>query len=549
MLDKDFIESVLESDLDPCIKQAREMNKALLLHVEGIGLDEYLQRINKYENEGQHAARIKHSISNKFVTEELLRPVDNAFQATGGSVEYKFKTDEDKKIKELEEHLKNIKNGSSVYDYIENVWFNKFIVDPNGLIFVETSEDGENIYPCYKSIQDILLYEQNGQCVDWVIFEPHKKEKEGKDEFEVFWVVDKEGYYLYKKSKEGVKLLDEIKNKFEKVPAFLCSNIIDHKTGWKKSPIDGQIELLNKYLVSNSILPIVEFSNIYARGWEYSDDCKKCSGTGIIGTHKDRDGNEVNDLCDCDNGRYQRKDVTDILRLKVPQGDQQNIAPPAGWIEYPSGSWQLQVDSIDRYFDLLINSQWGATKEKKDNETATGRWIDVQPVNNRLSKYSKSIEMAHGNLVDLYGIYYFPETYQNSTVKYGRRYLIETPDQIWEKYLKAKTDKAPISTLDLLLYQYYESEFKDNPEVFVYNIKKIKLEPFVHWDISIVRESEYISDIDKLTKEYFNEWIKEKDISYIAKTEFEVLKNELLDYVNNKQPKKEEQNEDNEQEI
>ena len=547
MITLDFVKSVIESDLDPRIEAARKMNEKLLLHIEGVGLQEYLSRINNYENELQYEARKKHAISNKFVSEELLRPIDNIFTAKGGGKYYQFSTQAETKEKELREILSNVKHGQSLSEYIETEWTNKFITDPNGLIFceIENEEEGETepkIEPCYKSIQKIRLYHQDGIYVNWVIFEPHKKYVDPEDEkkiSEYFWAVDEKFYYEYLKDDQGVSESNRIENTFGFVPAVICSNIPDPITGWKRSPIDAQIELLDRYVLSNSVLTITEFNHNYPNEWEVVPDCNICKGEGTL----DNDhGNETCPSCG-GSGRYTKKDVTDKTLIREPvSGETLGIpTPPNGYSYLPTEPWELMVKSVDRYFNMVINSHWGATKEKKDNETATGRWIDVQPVNNRLSKYSKSAQLTHNKLADIFGKFYFPETFIKSDITYGQRYLIETPDQIWKKYLDAKDKKAPVSTLDLLLTQYIESEFKENDIMFQYELRKIKLEPFVHWDIETVRGSSVISNDDKAMKEYFNEWVNTLSIKDIISKTMDELRNKLKEYslnkINNEQSK------------
>ena len=90
MLTFEKLKKVIEAPVDPLVKWAREMNNKLLLHVEGVGLQDFLARINNYENVSQFEAREKHAISNKFITEELLRPTDNAFYERGGFNNYSF---------------------------------------------------------------------------------------------------------------------------------------------------------------------------------------------------------------------------------------------------------------------------------------------------------------------------------------------------------------------------------------------------------------------------------------------------------------------------
>ena len=532
----DFVKEIYNSDLDSRIKWARDMNDVLLLHIEGIGIDNYLERINNYENQFQFEAREKHAISNKFITEELLRPTDNAFNARGGSKKYKFKTSEENKELEFAEILSNVKNGSSLSQYVEEIWFNKFLTDPNGLIFIEesTKEDKEKkAWPAYKSIHSIRAYKQNGIFVDWVIFEPHRIDIDGdKKETKIFWGVDNENFYLFKLSDDGLVLVETIEHSFDKVPAILCSNIVDNKTGWKKSPIDAQVELLNKYLTSNSVLSIAEFFHNYPIPWTYVDECSKCNGTGVGDQREIREGIHTTDCNACNGtGKASTKDVTDTIQLRVPSKEDHKIDPPAGYITLPTDSWELMTDSVDRTWGIIYFSHWGTTVSKDGkNETATGRFLDAQPVNNRLNKYSKSIEQAHTALANFFGQYNFPETFQGAFIQYGRRYLIETPDQIWEKYLNSKKDNAPVTILDLLLFQFIESEFRENEQLFIYETKKAKLEPFVHWDIKLVQGLNVNQD-DYNKKLYFSEWIQSKTINEIIKTDLKKLDEELSDFV------------------
>jgi len=430
MLTLEQVKKIVESPVCDKIKWAREYNKKLLVHVEGIGTQEYLSQINGYENKSQFEARQKHAISNKFLTEELLRPVDNAFNARGGSKNYKFKGEANKEA--FIEKLTNVRNNTSLSEYINSVWFNKFITDPNGLIMMEiqSHEDGEElpeeektIEPTYKNIHSIRAYEQDGMFVKWVIFEPHLAtpgDKKEDGETELFWVVDEEFYYLYEKNKEGLTEKDRIENSFETVPAVLCSNIIDNVTGWKRSPIDSQVELLDKYLVSNSVLSIVEFFHNYPQQWEYVGECKKCNGTGI-------DQKNEGDCGMCDgSGQATRKDVTDTIKLKIPDGDQTKIAPDiAGYIFMPTEPWDLMVGSLKRVHDLAYFSQWGTLVSKDSkNETATGRFLDAQPVNNRLELYSRTIEKTHTALANFIGKFHYPETFDKAIIQYGRKRLI-----------------------------------------------------------------------------------------------------------------------------
>lgn len=544
MIDFKQVEIIVNSDLDPRIKWARGINKKLLLHVDGIGLQDALERINGYENSDQFEAREKHAISNKFLTEELLRPVDNAFNARGGSKNYKFNSDAENKEKEFISQLMDVKGAVSITKYMEEVWFHNFITDPNGLTFVEVSQEDEPTTELvYKSIDCIRAYQQNGIFVDWVVFEPHLTTEEGEDKnkktVKQFWVVDELAYYLYQLTDKDLRLVEEIPHDFGRVPAILNSNIVDNITGWKKSAIDAQVELLDKYMVGNSVLSIAEFLHNYPREWTYVDECAKCNGEGYINEPEPEGGfrNGYSGMVECDacggTGKANRKDVTDVIELKFPDADTVKIDTPSGYTHLPTEPWELMTKSIDRTWSIIFFSHWGTTQEKGDNATATGRFIDVQPVNNRLDKYSKSIEQAQTALENFLGKFYFPESFEKAFIQYGRRYLIETPDQIWNKYLNSKKDNAPVSILDMLLAQFLESEYRENEQMLLFESKKAKLEPFIHWDIKTVQGLN-AEQIDYYKKLYFNTWVRTKSIQEIIEGDLKTLDEELTSFASGK---------------
>ena len=248
-------------------------------------------------------------------------------------------------------------------------------------------------------------------------------------------------------------------------------------------------------------------------------------------------------------GSLLRRDVTDTILMKVPDKDETLIKSPGGYLSLPTEPLDLTYKSNDRLWNRIFFSQWGTVISKdsgKDYSTATGRYIDAQPVNNRLNKYSKSIERAHTAIANFIGKFYYPLTFKEAFIQYGRRYLIETPDQIWEKYKTAKQADAPISSLDILLSQYIESEYRENETMYIVEMKKVKLEPFVHWSIKLVRESQTISDEDKQRKEFFSEWLSTKTVEEIYSTKIEDLRTQLADYAKGRQINSQIKKEENE---
>jgi hypothetical protein len=530
---------------DERIKWAREYNNKLMLHVHGIGLEQALSDINGYENETQKKARDKFAISNKFITDRLLRPTDSVFSAKGGYKKYVFDTNAEVAEKKFVMNLIDVYSGYNLSQYIHRVWFDKYIVDPNGLIFMEVSDDANEIYPAYKSIQSIRNYKQDGIKVDWVIFEPDEylfdedpKKKDPKAE--MFWAVDETAYYRCIKDKEGVRVLSERGHNFGAVPATLCSDVEDPVSGWKKSPIDAQVELLNKFMTDNSVLNIVEFFHCYPRAWELVSDCRRCNGTGQIqGGELRRDGTLDTTCPVCHgNGLQESKDVTDVIRVTVPADKEEHlITNPGGYIEAPSESWNLQTKSVDRTWNIIMFSHWGTSLEYGSNEgsqyaTATGRFIDTQPVNNKLNRYTESVQLIHNSIASIYGKFYFPETFVKSDVVYGRRYLIETPDQLKKSYSDLVTVSNNSIMADIIWEQYLESEFRDNDQMYAYNKKLSALDPFPHLKISDIQELGMTNELHK--KLFVTDYKNSRSTQFIIETPIEDLRKDYSDFINEK---------------
>ena len=540
--------TVYYTNPDPRIKLAREYSDKLNLHVNGVGLQLALEKINNYENEAQKIARQKFAISNKFITDRLLRPTDNVFSAKGGFEKYVFKAEEETKQSDFKEKLKDVYSGYSLSQYIHRIWFDKFIVDPNGLIFMEVEENGEGIYPCYKSIHSIRNYHQDGIKASWVIFEPdvtifdeEKKTDNPEKKEEWFWAVDELAYYRCKRSKdkdgkESIEIIETKEHDFGQVPAVICSDIEDHVTGWKKSAIDQQVELLNKFMVDNSVLNIVDFMHSYPQQWIYTDECTHCHGNGSVTNAKpDREGNIDTSCPSCGGtGKQKRKDVTDIIELKPPIEGEQKIDPPSGYVYMPVDAWKLKTDSVDRVWNTIIFSHWGTSLEMNGSQyaTATGRFIDTQPVNNKLNRYTESVELIHNNIAELYGKFFFPTTFVSSHVVYGRRYLIETPDQLLKRYGDMANLTENAIMLDITFEQYLESEFKDNEQLYQYNKKIASLDPFPHYKLTDIIALNMPEETKK--KLYVIEYKNNRTVGFILSKTVEELRADYEKYISDK---------------
>jgi len=171
-------------------------------------------------------------------------------------------------------------------------------------------------------------------------------------------------------------------------------------------------------------------------------------------------------------------------------------------------------------------SMWGTSTQDNPNgkeKTATESFLNVQPVNDRLNQLADSFEDMEKKMTEFIGYFYLNESFKGASINYGRRFLVESPDQIWTKYETAKEKGSPKVSLDYLLNQFYQAEFANDLESLTVATKGIKLEPFVHkTDEEISENRSYF--IYKYNKTYEDDrWVKVDD----AKVRVEELRKDL----------------------
>ena len=202
------------------IEKARDTHRELLALVEGDNFtEELINEIEQIESEEKKIARKKYSRNIKDMFERLFLPINNVFNATGGSKRYDITSDVLK-----QRYLKlitSIQNGKSIQKYIEETLINLLFIDPNGVVMLEYS--GEDwIKPSYKSINSIRAYEYEGQSIEVLLFEPMQT-----DEGELYRIVDSLNDRTFLVKGENYTLIEDssFQHPFNEVPALIISNI------------------------------------------------------------------------------------------------------------------------------------------------------------------------------------------------------------------------------------------------------------------------------------------------------------------------------------
>lgn len=529
--DQEAIDFVVANQQVPKhVVAGREQRRELFALIEGDGFaKELISKIEHIESQEKAKARKKYSRSIVDLYERLLNPVENVFSATGGSKKYNIENEE--RLKNFLSKVSELRDGKSVQKYVEFTWMPLYHSDPNGVIFMEyTTEDDhgkDDVYPTYKSIDRIRTYIPRGQLTEAILFEPKNVKVFNNDGVmvgkTVHWrlVDDKKDYTIKQEGDVFTVVQDKtFEHPFGQVPAIINSNIV--KTGtveFKISPVHKIKELTKEYARDQSIKTLYKFLQGLPVHWRYVTECKMCQGTGKTGEFNGTQDARKN-CPDCDGkGHYMKKDVTDMVTLNVPTSkDDVKLAPDiAGYIAPDLETWTQYNDELEILEIYANDTHWGTHKEKAKNETATGRFIDVQPVTKKLNKYADVAQWVEKKLS--WWIYLFQNpgaTDFSIDIHYGRRYIIESPDVILAKYQESKEKGSNNVILDRQFNEYLTAKYGDDPQWLRVELLKAEVEPWLH--LSVKEVSELFGPVEARNKALFTDWWKTLDAKDLTKS-------------------------------
>jgi hypothetical protein len=205
-----------------------------------------------------------------------------------------------------------------------------------------------------------------------------------------------------------------------------------------------------------------------------------------------------------------RADVTDMVTLPIPTAEGIKLAPEiAGYIAPSLETWTQYTTENEYLSELVYKTFWGTTQEKGSNETATGRFIDTQPVINKLNSYADVFEFIEWKLSEWVATYSLPNKKEGDIclLTYGRRFIIESPDVLLKNYNESKREGVSPMILYRMLNEYLTAKYKDDPEWLNIELTKLIVEPYIHLSFKETKETFGQQAVDK--KNYFPEWWNE----------------------------------------
>lgn len=506
------------------LSKGQSYAKTLRYHMRGVALEQQLTAVKNFETPSLHDLRVKYSKSNKDIFSRLSRPIDKVFAASKreGSVEFHLSDAQNQTAAQL---AANVKDGLSARKWVETYWLPHYLDDPYGIILMELAPAAQALelqqqgkpyaYPTYKASTAIYDYLPKGNRLEYIALHVSKGEKAAasyKEDAKIYRVIDDAfDYWVLQEGKDVRVLLDHtFANQFGYVPAILNSDIVDPEiTGGVLSMFDEVIEMADQFLLKGSIKSTHDFMHGFPKYWQFASGCKDCAGTGLRG------GQEC---ASCKGtGKAAMTRVSDAMLLDIPDKTEHNITPNvAGYVSPDKTYWEIATADLAMLEDLMTHTVWGVAAQIKTAgmaaspegaKTATEVMTDTQPQADRLNMISDSAQARHKFILDAIVEVQVAQGYTGSSVQYGRRFLLEGPDVLKEKYESSKQKMGSPSMLDELYRDYLNARCGDNDAKYKVEEKLFLLEPFFHWTVLQVQAMP-IADAEKATKTFFSEWRK-----------------------------------------
>ena len=506
------------------------------MHMTGLGLDKAIERFDYYESPRLLLLRQKYSPSNVDFYSRLHRPIDKIFNAKGGSVNYLLP---ESQRKAFAQSLSDVYAGYSMRRWIETFWLPAYQYDPMGLILMEVGN--EKTYPTYISSMAIWdVPKPIGRTFEYIVIKLDKKDRTSnllqyqdtnptatKAESGYYRVIDDAFDYTIKWDGGVATIIEDesYPNFYGKVPACTASNIWDNVKQFYISPDDTTLDIADQHLRNRSVLVMFELHHGFPLNWQYAGRCMKCSGTGKISA----------DNCDSCNGtgKESKKDVSKLILLPFPKSkDDPIIDKPGGTVEAAIDSWQEMKLTIEQQYKEAHYATWGTNQiEDSNHQTATGRFIDVQPVNDKLGKFSDAAEWMETWITNNIGEFEYPNSYIGCEINYGRRYLVEPPDMIAEKLQNAVKGKMSYSYMKTLYFQWVDSEYSGDEMTRLRLTMEFKLDPSPFMTVLECKDAFANSEIDYYKKLYLGQFIETLPNNWYFINTFEKLEAQFTAWI------------------
>lgn len=537
------IKALIEKPInEEMLIRAKYIREKLLLHVCGIGLDSYLDKIQGVENENAISLRrALGKVITKSETQKIISVQNKIFSARGGGKFYDFNSQEQEQVF-IENILSDVRKGMSISQFMQKEWKELVNIDPNGLLFIEVDNEGK-AYLTYKSsefIHDISF--ESPSDIDYIIFKPEIIDKK-----KYYRVIDDNNDYTIEVSNNVYSIVPEKSyiNSFGFIPACFISDRNDKESNGFISHIDECLIPADDMLLDYTIYKIYKTKIGIPLHWQYEKQCAVCEGSGQVNL---ADSKVTCIHCSGRGYDNHNRDISDIIVLPLPDKGDIPLTPPAGYISGDLQTWVQYEKTIEQEAQKMYTSVWGnnvAVEQDRRNITASELSVREVSKEDKLNEVSDNEERVERFIVDCFGKFYYRTSYNGCIINNGRIFDIKTSDELLSQYNDGLIKNVPTSQLNELLIDYYHTIYKRNPKKLNESLVKLMTKPFFHWQPEKLVSAK-VNIIDYFKNLYYDEfsfWYEENKEPY-GITTISKVNESLEDWIEEKMLKiKEEENE------
>lgn len=531
---KSLIENPINQDMLKCADLIRRKHE---LHVSGIGLDKYLDKIQGIEND--NAVSLRRALAKPITqpeTGKIISVFNKIFSARGGGRYYEFSNERDEQTFKTK-ILNDVKNGYSIKEYMQKVWKELVNVDPNGIILAEIDNE-QTVFFSYKSSESILDIAFKGpNKIEYIIFKPETDKKTGA---KFYRVIDDRFDYTVKQLNKQFEIIPEqsYQNYWGFVPGTFISERLDKKSNGFDSHISECMIHADDLLLDYTIYKVYKTRIAIPLHWQYQRQCTVCNGSGKV-FHNDN----YESCSKCGGKGYDNhnRDVSEIIVLPIPENGDVPLTPPAGYVQPDLSTWEKQENTINNLAEQMYLSVWGElsyTNKERSNITASEVIIRENSKESKLNDISDNEENVEKRLTDILALYYFPSTYNGCIINNGRHFEIKPADTLLKEYTEALKNNVPSIELTNILSDYYHSMYRKSPKKLNEMLIKLNAKPFFHYSPEKIINWN-INEIDYLKHLYFDEFVVyfEQNIESLGVTTLEKVQSELDKWIKTKDTK------------
>lgn len=500
------------------VDQIQKYSRKLAMHNKGLRFPDYIEAMDYFEKPNLLELRKKYSPKNVDVTARIHRPLDKIYTAKGASSMYYMP---EQLQKDFIGRLSNVYEGDSLRQWNKKYWFDAVNYDPMGVILMEVGDN--KCYPTYQSTE--IYYDipyPEGRCFDYMVFNmPELTEKNHVpgNNCQYFRVLDDTSDRTIKWDGANAIVVEEFKNYFDDVPAITLSWIFDPVRRWYVSPDHQIVDALDDFMRDRSVYNMFMMHHGFPMKYMMGMKCPTCFGSG---------GSKADPCPSCGGtGMKAKMDVSETILVKPTTSKDQPVFKGediAGYVTPPVEAMQHMIDAIAGKYRDMHYTVWGThqLEDSSEDATATGRFIDVQPVNDRLIGYSEAAEYVEEWETNMLGNFYYGSRYEHCCINLGRRYMIESPDKIWEKYQNSRKMGGSQAALNNLYIQWLETEFQNNEHEFREQLMMFMLEPWPHNTIQEVAALQLPPE-EFYKKLYYQDWVNSLPENYFYSKSYDDL--------------------------